>query len=109
MTAGLFTHRRAHKDPKSFPTVPLIVMRVTWTVRVCPILCALSMACSSMVGFHHCSQDNQSLMPMYVQNSLHYPAAIVQEQLDARETPEHEPAREWSLQNCLHSSSYEPG
>jgi hypothetical protein len=84
MTARLFNHRRGHEELTSFCTVPLIVMRVTWTVRVCPILCALSMACSSMVGFHHCSQDNQSLMPMYVQNSLHYPAAIVQEQLDAQ-------------------------
>ena len=61
-----------------------------------------------MVGFHHCSQDNQSLMPLYVHNSLHHPAAIVHLMHIARETPEHEAANEWSRQICLHTNSFEP-
>lgn len=38
-------------------TVPLMVMRVTCTGRVWPMRCARSMACSSVVGFHHRSSS----------------------------------------------------
>ena len=41
---------------------PAMVILGTLTVRVCPILWALSMACSSTVGFHHCTKQISSTL-----------------------------------------------